>query len=99
MSTLRAVMTASALLVLPACGPSDAPPSDADRPQAEAEAATVPEWVTRVAVIANAIEDRPAAFDSILTAHDMTREAFESRIYDIAADPVLTAAYERTRGR
>lgn len=101
MSLCRAATTTLALVVLVGCGDSTDRPADADRGAtgAEAEAEAVPEWVTRVAMVANSIEDRPTAADSILAANDMTRDEFESRLYDIAADPVLTAAYEGARLR
>lgn len=99
MNLCRAATTTLALVVLVACGDSTDRPSDADLPVTEAEAGAeaVPEWVARVAMVANAIEDRPVDFDSILAANGMTRDEFESRLYDIAADPVLTAAYEAAR--
>jgi hypothetical protein len=60
-------------------------------------AAAVPAWVGEVAGMANAIEARPAAADSIIAAHDMTRVAFDSLLYEVAADPTLTAAYREAR--
>lgn len=101
MKLFRAATTTLALVALAACGDATDRPSDADLPATETETAApaVPEWVQRVAMVANAIEDRVVAADSILAANDMTRSEFESRLYDIAADPVLTAAYEGARAR
>lgn len=99
MNLCRAATTTLALVVLVGCGDSTDRPADADRGATGAEVEAVPEWVTRVAMVANSIEDRPTAADSILAANDMTRDEFESRLYDIAADPVLTAAYEGARLR
>jgi hypothetical protein len=101
MKLFRAGTTMLALVALAACGDSTDRPVDGDLPETEAgaEAPAVPDWVTRVAAVANAIEGRPAATDSILAANDMTRDEFESRLYDIAADPALTAVYEGARVR
>jgi hypothetical protein len=106
MSTLRTAALTVALLGLVACGDAPDRPTNGERQEIEvgpeapgAQAELVPEWVTRLAVIANAIEERPAAADSILAAHDMTRADFESRLYDVAADPTLTRAYEAARRR
>lgn len=99
MKLFRAATTALTLVALASCGDTADRPSDTDLPATEAAAPAVPEWVTRVAMVANAIEDRAVAADSILAANDMTRDEFESRLYDIAADPVLTAVYEGARLR
>jgi hypothetical protein len=63
----------------------------------QTEAAEVPEWVDGVAAIANAVERDPTVADSILEANGMTRAAFDSLLYVIAADPALTARYEGLR--
>jgi hypothetical protein len=86
MSGLRILPTLALLAAFAACG--EAP-----------DTAAVPGWVEDVAAAANAIEERPAAVDSILQAHGMTRVVFDSLIYEVAADPALTAAYEEARGR
>lgn len=59
--------------------------------------AMAPAWLGEVAGMANAIEARPTAADSILAAHDMTRVAFDSLLYEVAANPTLTAAYQEAR--
>jgi hypothetical protein len=100
---------AAFVLALSAC--SEAPRSAGEgestataQPEATAQAATdqteaaeVPEWVDGIAAIANAVELDPAAADSILEANDMSRAAFDSLLYVIAADPALTARYEGLR--
>lgn len=86
---------------LAACGQASEQPPAAE-PAAETTAAAtaaVPEWVGQVAAVANAIEAQPSAADSILQAGSMTREAFDSLIYTVAADPQLSAAYQTARGR
>lgn len=80
-------------LVVFACG--EAP----DEQEPAADTVAVPEWVDDVAAVADAIEARPGAIDSILQANDMTREQLDSLLYEVAADPTLTQAYQRARGR
>lgn len=80
-------------LVLFACG--EVP----DEQEPAADTVAVPEWVDDVAAVADAIEARPGAVDSILQANDMTREQLDSLLYEVAADPTLTQAYQRARGR
>lgn len=92
MSHLRWALLAMVLL---ACG--DAPEQTEGEPAADTMA--VPEWVDEVAAVANAIEARPGASDSILQANDMTREQLDSLLYEVAADPTLTQAYQAARGR
>lgn len=43
--------------------------------------------------VARAIEANPAAADSILAAHGLTRAGFDSLMYHIAADSALARAY------
>ncbi|MFO7892561.1 MAG: hypothetical protein R6U63_02405 [Longimicrobiales bacterium] len=88
----RALPTLALLALFTACGDT------ADRP-AETEEAAVPGWVDNVAAAANAIQLQPEATDSILAAHGMTRMVFDSLIYEVAADPALTDAYQEARGR
>lgn len=102
MTAARRVTPMLALLaIFIACGEtpdrsadSEAVPDTAGVP----ETAPVPEWVGDVAAIADAIEARPNAVDSILAAHNLTSAVFDSLMYEIAADPALSAAYEEARG-
>lgn len=97
MTVLRRTVPILALAaVLAACGDTADQPADRE---GMADTAAVPEWVADVATVANAIEAQPGAADSILAAHDMTRAAFDSLVYEVAADPTLTAAYEEARTR
>ena len=56
-----------------------------------------PEFVAHVAAITRAITQAPAAVDSILEAHEMTRGHFDSLMFEIALDPALTEAFEAAR--
>jgi len=49
--------------------------------------------VDRAVVTARAIQADPAAVDSILRAHGLTRPGFDSLLYAVAADPTLAQAY------
>lgn len=74
------------LLLATACG----------HPGEAAEAAVSSSTATGVdlaVVTAQAIEATPAAADSILGAHGLTRAGFDSLLYDIAADPTLARTY------
>ena len=93
MKGLRSVLAAGLLVaVVAACG---------DAPEAGDEMTTpsAPAWVDSVATVANALEARPSAADSILGAHGMRRARLDSLLYEIAADPALTEAYQAARTR
>lgn len=83
------------VLLMGACGGEpDAP----DIPAATSDVAmSPPAWVSELAEMANAIEAAPASADSILSAHDMARATFDSLVYEVAADPTLSAAFEALR--
>jgi hypothetical protein len=49
--------------------------------------------VDRAVVVARAIQATPTAADSIFAAHGLTRDEFDSLMYDIAADSALARAY------
>lgn len=55
--------------------------------------------VDSTARIANEIEARPDQAVEILRKHGKTREEFERMLYDIAADPELSRAYQQALGR
>ena len=93
MKGLRSVL-AVGLLAAVAAGCGDAPDTGD-----EAVTPAAPAWVDSVAAVADAIEARPGAADSILGAHGMRRARLDSLLYEIAADPALTAAYQEARGR
>lgn len=100
LGTMLAVLGVAGL----ACGETPDREAGMDAPDtamapASADTAAVPAWVEDVAAVADAIEQRPGAVDSVLEAHGMTRARFDSLIYVVAADPTLTAAYQAARGR
>ena len=84
----------TAIIALAACRAGDKP---ADQPAAQpivADAtADLPADVQRAVTVARAIEAKPAAIDSILSAHGLTRAGLDSLMYAIAADSAKAAAY------
>lgn len=71
--------------------------NQAEPAAAEAGPRRIPDWLHDVASVVIAIESQPGAANSILGEHGLTRTAFEAMIYEVAADPELTAAYEEAR--
>jgi len=49
--------------------------------------------VDHAVAAAHAIETHPAATDSILAAHGLSRAGFDSLMYEVAADSALARAY------
>ena len=82
------------VIALAACRAGDKP---ADQPAAQPVVADAPAGlpadVQRAVTVARAIEADPAAVDSILTAHGLTRAGLDSLMYAIAADSAKAAAY------
>jgi hypothetical protein len=84
----------TALFAITAC-------AKADRP-AGADATATPPVTDRArsaALTANAIAARPAAADSILAAGGYTPDGFQRLMYEIAADPAMSATYASVRVR
>ncbi len=86
----------AAVVVAVACRAGEKP---ADQPPAQPlvtdarPAADLPPDVQRAVTVARAIEANPAALDSILSAHGLTRAGLDSLMYAIAADSAKAAAY------
>lgn len=74
----------TALLLAAACSRSD---------EGAAGGATAMTAVDRAVAVARAIQATPAAADSILGAHGLTRDGFDSLMYAIAADSALARVY------
>ena len=85
--SLTTVLSCCAVLTI-GCAADDEP---------EVVQSETPEFVAQVAAITRAITRVPAAVDSILEAHEMTRARFDSLMYEIALDPNLTEAFEAAR--
>jgi hypothetical protein len=77
----------AALILTAACGR----PGGASARAAGDASTTTP--LDRAVAVARAIQATPAAADSILAAHGLTRAGFDSLMYDIAADSSLARAY------
>ncbi len=88
---MKRLMLLSAI-ALAACGSepkADAPPV--------ATAPAVSPDVTLVLGVAAGIQAAPTMADSVLQAHGLTRAGFDSLLYTIAADSVLSAQYSAGR--
>jgi hypothetical protein len=69
--------------------------TDADRASGDSTTSvSTDDLVTRAAEITKAMDADPAAVESILETHGVTPEEFEEMMYEIAADPALSEAYE-----
>jgi hypothetical protein len=79
--------SATALMLAVACG---GPSGDAAEAGGEASTLT---GVELAVATARAIQAKPAAADSILTAHGLTRAGFDSLMYDIATDSAQARIY------
>lgn len=95
MSSARALVLVAVAVAISAC--SKEAGEDAAQAEMAAAESVAPEWMTTLATIANAVERQPLGADSILQAHGMTRAAFDSLIYEVAADSALTAQFEQAR--
>jgi hypothetical protein len=80
-----------------ACGGSDSGP--AGEPEAVAGAEAAKDLPTRAAEITLAVEADPDSADAILEQHGVTVDEFEEMMFEIAADPELTRAYEAALAR
>ena len=78
---------AAAMVLGGGCGPQGEEAAEAD------ENAPAMADVARAVATAQAIWGKPAAADSILAAHGLTRAGFDSLMYTVAADPALARAY------
>ena len=80
------------VLVAPGCaGPGSEP---APAVESDAAAAVLPEQVETAVSIARELAADPADGEAILNRHGLTEESFDELMYEIAADPELTVAYE-----
>lgn len=81
-----------ALLALGACRPK-APEAAEGGAAAPAAAAELPPMVQHAVAVGKALEANPAAADSILAAHSLTRAGLDSLMYAIAADSAMARKY------
>lgn len=100
--TARTAVLACAASLLAACGGSGGgaggKAADQQQPATPAtQQVTLPPDVQLAVTVARAIDAAPAKADSILAAHNLTREGLDSLMYAIAADSAKTAAYSAAR--
>lgn len=87
----RRLILGSALALLAGCGgPEQAVPGASTGAPLGAPTESQPDPAIAVA---QAIRANPAGTDSILVAHGLTRDGFDSLMYDVAADAQRARAY------
>jgi uncharacterized lipoprotein YajG len=95
--TNQMLMLACAAALIAACGSgSKAQEQQTSAPPA-AEQTMPPADVQLAVSVAQAIDAAPTKVDSILAAHNLTREGLDSLMYTIAADSAKAAAYTAAR--
>lgn len=99
--TMRVLsLGAAALLALSACAKPDQAPNAATATGATGATTSPAASRARTAALtANSIAAHPAAADSILKAGGYTPDGFQKLMYEIAADPAMSAEYASVRGR
>ena len=99
-TTLTLMAMLAAALLPAACGAYETEKAEsagtagAVEQHAIAPAADLSEKVRIAAAIATEIESQPDQAEEILARHDITADSFEQLMYEIAADPQLSKAYE-----
>ena len=95
--TRRALLLPFALILAGACAKAEHSETAAADSAALANAAPMPPaadpMVDRAVAVYRGLEAHPAAAESVLTAHGLTRAGLDSLMYDIAADSARAAAY------
>jgi hypothetical protein len=92
------LLLAALFVVFIGCGGSEPEPaSEAERETGSAAATASADLVTRAAEISKAIEADPDAAEEILQRYEITVEEFEQLMFEIAADPELSKAFEAAR--
>jgi hypothetical protein len=89
----RIVVWGAALALLAGCGGSEEVASGA------AAGAPTGSAAEPAVAVAQAIRANPAGADSILVAHGLTHDGFDSLMYDVAADAERARAYTEAMRR
>jgi hypothetical protein len=80
-------------MLLAACSGGETTAPGTETPT-EVAADPATDKAAKVAAISLEIKADPDGYEAILTKHGMTSAEFEIALYEIAADPALTARYE-----
>ena len=90
-----------AMLTLFGCGSGDTEQQAVEDKEAVAEATSLTSeqlaLVNKAAVVAIAITKAPETMSKVLAENNLTADEYQSLIYKISSDPVLTRAYEEAR--
>ena len=95
------VILAGLGLVMSGCGSDGAPATTNSSTTTASSGAAAPSAnakVEKAAAIAKAIEANPDGSSEVLRQHGMTVQQFEDLMYEIAADPKMSAAYNARVG-
>lgn len=93
----------AAFLLLAACDAPTPDPATTQDPATEQPTAAEPATPAAsskteiAAAVANELQAPGADTDAVLARHDLTADTFEQLMFEIAADPELTAAYQAAR--
>ncbi len=93
----RTPLAAVAALLLLACGGTGT--REEQQPADRTPSADLPDDVRQAVTVADAIATAPYAVDSILSAHGLSAQGFDSLMYAIALDSAKSAAYANARRR
>ena len=95
--TRRRLLLPLALVLAAACAKAEHSETAAADSAALANASPMPPaadpTVDRAVAVYRGIEAHPAAAESVLTAHGLTRAGIDSLMYEIASDSARAAAY------
>ena len=94
MTTTRLLTLCLAFLALTACGGGETTEAPADAPAADAAPAPLPAKVQEAVTVAKAIRAKPDDTAAALADNGTTAAAFDALMYEIAADPALSKAFE-----
>lgn len=95
---MTCTLTGAALIALAGCSSSgntasSGPGAGSDSPARATMSSAASAKVDKAAAIARAIQARPENADEILRQHNMTEQQYEDLLYEIAADPAMSEAY------
>jgi ABC-type uncharacterized transport system auxiliary subunit len=89
------------LVVLAGCGDGKQEEQTGEAQETAVDVVTLtPEQealVLKAATVANSIEKAPGTMAKVLEDNGLTADEYQSLVYRISADPVLTRAYEEAR--
>lgn len=98
MKLITNLLMGAAVAGLAACSSSSGSSSSTSTTDSQTVSAAQSGKVDRAATIAKAIRANPDNAEQILRQNGMTEEQYEALMYEIAADPAMSAQYSATVG-